>query len=100
MYEKDDHFIVRAELPGVKKEDLRVSIQDGILMITGERKAVELPARSHYVRNEIPTGSFSRSLALPEDVRHDKIDAELRNGLLTIKVAKTEKALPREVPIR
>ena len=98
--EYDSESVVVAELPGVRKEDVKVSVHDGILSISGERKSAEAPEKSSWVRNEIRTGQFARSIRLSHDVNTNAISAELNNGLLKITLPKSEEAKPREIPVQ
>ncbi len=98
--EQDNETIVVAELPGVRKEDVKVSVHDGVLTISGERKAHQLPEKSAWVRNEISTGQFSRSIQLPHEVQMNGISAELTNGVLRIVLPKAEEARPREIQVK
>jgi HSP20 family protein len=90
---------VVAELPGVQKEDLSVSVHDGELTISGKRKSSGLPEKSNWLRNEIPAGAFSRTIALPSDIRTEGIEAELKNGILKVSLPKAEEARPREITV-
>ncbi len=83
---KDGDIVVRAELPGVKQEDVDVTFQDGVLTISGVRKAEEEKEGSGYYVRERRYGSFSRSLALPEGTDESKIHARYENGVLEVSV--------------
>lgn len=93
-------MVLVAELPGVRKEDLKLTVRDGHLVISGERKSQSLPEKSGWIRSETFSGSFSRSIELPQDVKADAINAELSNGILRVVMPKVEEALPREISIR
>lgn len=95
----DDRLVITAEMPGVKKDDVKISLQNGTLMISGTRNPAQFPEDATWLRNEIRTGSFSRSLVLPNDVQMDKIDAEMTNGILQITLPKAEEARPREIQV-
>ncbi len=95
----DDQLVIVAEMPGVKKEDVKISLQNGTLMISGKRNPIQFPEDSTWLRNEIQTGSFSRSFVLPNDVQMDKIAAELNNGVLRITLPKAEEARPHEIQV-
>jgi len=99
LAEYDDQSVVTAELPGLNKDDVKISVQNGTLTISGERKPHTLPENSTWVRNERWTGDFSRSIQLPHEVNVDKISAELTNGVLTVKLFKTEEVKAREIHI-
>jgi HSP20 family protein len=98
--EHDNETVVVAEVPGVLKSDIKVSVHDGVLSISGVRKERALPEHSSWVRNEVGTGEFSRSLRLPHAVNSAAISAELTNGILRIVLPKAEEAKPKEISIR
>jgi HSP20 family protein len=92
--------VVVAELPGVRKEDVKISFEKGVLTFSGERKPAAVPEGSTWHRNEIPSGAFSRSVTLGHEVNADAIAAEMANGVLTIVAPKAEKAKAREITVR
>jgi HSP20 family protein len=100
-YEQDGEFIVKADLPGVKKEDITVSVDGRVLTIGGIRQEEKENKEARYYTTECFTGVFSRSFALPEGVDADKIQAQYRDGVLEIRIplsaAKTAKAT---IPIK
>ena len=98
--EYENESVVVAELPGVKKEDLKLSIHEGVLTISGVRKALQVPENSTWIRNEITTGEFSRAIKLPHDVKMDAISAELVNGVLRVVLPKSEAVRPRDISIK
>lgn len=98
--ETKDEILLHAELPGVKKEDLKIVVHDGILTISGERKARPAAEGSRWIRNEIGTGAFSRSVELPAQVDAEKITATIADGILRVVLSKAEQARPREITIR
>jgi HSP20 family protein len=98
--EYENESVVVAEIPGVLKEDLKISIDNGYITISGERKAYESPEGSTWIRNEIRTGKFSRTIELPHEVETDKIAAELKNGILRVALPKADKVKPREIKIK
>ncbi len=99
LVEGDDEILVLADLPGVRKGDLELSIQGNLLTIKGEKKREE-PTQSHkVVRTETWVGSFSRTINLPDSVNPEKVEAELRDGVLRIRIAKREEAKRRAVQI-
>jgi HSP20 family protein len=97
-WEDEQHFYVEVELPGVSKDDFELITHEGKLRISGERKAPE--GERHYWRNERFYGAFDRTIALPESVDWDNIDAELTNGVLRITLHKRPEAQPRKVEIK
>jgi len=96
----ENQSVIAVELPGVAKEDVKISIDKGILSISGERKAPGLPEGSRALRNEISYGTFVRTLELPHPVRAEAISAELNNGILRLVLPKAEEARPREISIK
>ncbi len=95
IYEEGDDVVVKAELPGMKKEDIEVSLADDSITISGEKKKEEKVERKGYFRHERSYGSFARSFSLPSEVRTDDAKAEFRDGVLEIRVPKTEEARKR-----
>jgi HSP20 family protein len=91
---------VHVELPGVKKEEVKISFEKGELTISGERKESSLPEDASWLRSEISSGSFSRVIPIEHEVRTDAIAAEMHDGLLTVSLPKAEAARAREVSIR
>ena len=83
---KDGDLVVRAELPGVKKEDVDITLQDNVLTISGERKAEQEEERGGYYVRERRYGSFSRSLTLPQGLDESKVHARYENGVLEVRV--------------
>lgn len=98
--ERENETVVVAELPGMKKDDIRISVHDGMLTVSGERKAAALPEDGRWIRNEIPAGRFSRSVLLPHDVNVDAVSAELSAGVLRVTLPKVEAARPREIRVK
>lgn len=99
VYEKDNNFVVKAELPGVKKEDVDVSITGDTLTIKGQKKASKEIRDEDYYRCESQYGSFSRTITLPAAVDTKKIEATYENGVLEIHVPKAKEAVPTRVEI-
>jgi len=95
----DDEYIVRADIPGVKKEDLKVDITNNTLTIKGERKKEEKVEEDKYVLVERSYGSFSRSFKLPSNVDVAKIKANYDNGVLDLILPKKEDSKPKEIAI-
>jgi len=99
ILESKEAYLIRAELPGMKREDFNLAVNDGTLTLSGERK-VEEPANGvEYHRVERVAGKFSRSFYLPQTVKHDGIKATYRDGILEIQVPKAEEAKPRQIAI-
>ena len=97
--ETDDTFEVRAELPGVAKDDLHVSVKDNLLTLSGEKRQENVDDPQNYRRAERRYGNFQRSFTLPAEVNTDDIKAEYTDGVLTLSIPKPEAAKPTEVPI-
>lgn len=92
IYEDEKNIFVEAEIPGVKKEDMKITLQDNILTITGEKRKgkEEKDSKRNFFRSERVYGSFTRSFTLPEDINPDSVDAKFDNGILNIKISKAE----------
>ncbi len=99
VHEDKDSFIVRTELPGLKREDIEVSLHDGALIISGERKVETRQEGVEVHRQERYYGKFQRALTLPEPVAADKIKAEYKDGVLTVTLPKTEAAKPKIIDV-
>lgn len=99
LTEDEGFYYLRAELPGVKAEDLDIQATGKILTITGERKLAVEDAAVKYHRREREGGRFSRALAMPKEIAADRVEARLLNGILTLKVPKAESAKPRRIAI-
>jgi HSP20 family protein len=98
--EDRDHIYVRAELPGVKSEDLDITIQDNSLILRGERKIATEEKQVNFHRRERESGFFRRVVALPTLIHPDKVDATFKDGILTVKLAKPEAAKPRQIKVK
>ena len=98
--EDRDHIYVRAELPGVKAEDLEITVQNHSLILRGERKIPTEEKQVNYQRRERESGFFRRVLALPARVQADKVEATCKDGILTIKLAKPEETKPRKIQVK
>lgn len=99
VFEKGDRFVVKAELPGVKEEDIDVSVIDNILTIKGEKKTESDVKEEDYHRREFPYGRFFRAIGLPVDVDANKIEASYEDGVLEITLPKAAKVKPRKVTV-
>ena len=99
VYEEKDHFIVKAELPGLKKEDIEVSFHDGGLSISGERKSETKHEDAEVYRAERFFGRFQRTVTLPTPVAVDKAKASYKDGVLTVTLPKTEEAKPKHIDV-
>ncbi len=99
LYEDKENVIVKAELPGMKREDIQVSLQDGTLSISGERKNEEKVENAEVCRMERFVGRFQRTITLPSQVKGDKVNAQYKDGVLTVTLPKTEEAKPKQIEI-
>lgn len=100
VLETNDEFVIRADLPGMQKNDVSVTLDDGKLVITGKRLAEALPDGAEYVFNERPCGTFTRSFVMPGWADPSGINAEFKHGLLEVRVKKAEKAKARLIAIK
>jgi len=99
MFEDKDNFIVKAELPGMKKEDINISLHEGALAITGERKREEKHDEAGVCREERFFGRFHRSVSLPKPVAADKVKASYKDGVLVVTLPKTEEVKPKQIEV-
>ena len=98
--EDDKEYLVKAELPDVKKEDIKLSIHENVLSISGERKYEKEEKGKKYHRVERAYGSFLRSFTLPEDADAGRISAECKDGILKVHLPKSEKAKPKSIEVK
>ena len=99
LVETGDHYVLRADLPGLSDEDVNVQLEDNVLTISGERKAEHETRQEGYYRLERAFGAFSRSLTLPDGFDPDGVQARFDRGVLEIRIAKPEQKKPRQVQI-
>ncbi|MCI0338789.1 MAG: Hsp20/alpha crystallin family protein [Acidobacteria bacterium] len=99
IYETDNEIIVKAELPEVKKENIQVSLENNLITIRGERKFEEEAKKENYHRIERSYGEFMRSFTLPTFADPNKINAEYKDGVLRVTIAKREEAKPKQVEV-
>jgi HSP20 family protein len=100
VYEDKDDLVVKAELPGLDKENVEVNLADHTLIIKGEKRKEEETKQENYYRSERSYGTFMRTLQLPKDVQADKVKATFKNGVLEIRMPKTEEAKAREIKVQ
>jgi len=98
--EHENESVIVVELPGIRKEDLKISLHDGTINISGERKLPDPANDAKWLRSERRTGKFTRMLTLPHEVKIDEISAELADGILRIVLPKAETARPREIQVK
>ncbi len=99
VLESKDSYLIRAELPGMKREDIKVEVKDGTLVLSGERKSEKPADGVEYRHVERVTAKFWRSFSLPETVKQDGIEATYKDGILEIRVPKAEEGKPRQIEI-
>jgi HSP20 family protein len=100
IFENKDHIVLEAELPGVKPENVEVSIENNVLTLTGERKFEKKAEGDNFHRVERSYGSFTRSFTLPPTVTSENAQAEFENGLLRLTLSKREEAKARKIEIK
>jgi len=100
LYEEKDDVVVKAELPGIEKDNIEVNLTDHTLTIKGVKKKQEEIKDENYHRSERYYGSVLRSVELPSDVQADKVKASFKNGVLEIRMPKTEEAKTREIKVK
>ena len=99
IYEEKDKLVVRMDLPGLRKEEVKVTLQEGILTIRGERK-LEAPKDATFYTQERVSGTFTRTIQLPVGVDAGKIDANFRDGVLQVTLPKSEAAKPKQIEVK
>jgi HSP20 family protein len=99
VIDRDEEVILRAELPGVDKKDLDVSMTDDAVTIRGSCRSEEKEEKGDYFRREVSTGSFSRTVALPADVDGEKAKASFKDGLLELTLPKVKKAMRKAIKV-
>ncbi len=99
VYEQKDDYVVKVELPGVNKEDVKLSLEAGTLTITGERKNETKPETAEVYHSERFYGRFQRTVNLPETVAANQVTAGYKDGVLTVTLPKSEEAKPKQIDI-
>jgi HSP20 family protein len=100
LVEEGGQYVLRADLPGLSDSDVKIEFDDRVLTISGERRSENEERREGYYRLERASGSFSRSLTLPEGVDSEKIEAHFENGVLEVRIPKPEERKPRRVEVK
>lgn len=100
VIDKDDRIVVRAEMPGVDKKDISVSMSDHLLTIKGSFGREEKEEKPHYYRREISRGSFERGVLLPQNIDASKVEASLTDGVLEVTVAKAKESKRRSIEVK
>jgi HSP20 family protein len=98
--EHDDEYLVKVELPGVSKDDVKITLESNVLTIRGEKKQEKETNNEDYHRVERSYGSFERAFTLPTTVKNEKIDASFKDGVLKISLPKAEEAKPRQIEVK
>ena len=98
--EDEKEYIVKAEIPEMKKEDIKISVHDDVLSISGERKYEKEEKGKKYHRVERAYGSFMRNFTLPQDADGSKVNAEYKDGVLKVHLPKSEKAKPKAIEVK
>jgi HSP20 family protein len=100
IVEKENEIVVNAELPGTKKEDIKITFENSILTLSGEQKPAEVSEKETVLLKEIRSSGFNRSVKFGFQVDADNISAEMSNGVLTITLPKTEEAKPKQIEVK
>ena len=100
VLEHEDQYIVRVELPGIDKNDVKITVHKDVLTIRGEKRKTQETKKENYHRLERTFGSFQRSFALPSSILSDKIEASYENGVLSVSLPKVEEAKAKEIEVK
>ncbi|MCF8063588.1 MAG: Hsp20/alpha crystallin family protein [Deltaproteobacteria bacterium] len=100
FYEKDNKYVLTAELPGMNKGDINVTVDQGVVTVTGKRESTKEEETADYYLKESSYGSFSRSFRLPGEVEEDKVDATFKDGVLTLTMPHKKEAETRKISIK
>ena len=100
LFEENNEIIARAELPGMSKEDIDITLTDDTITISGEKRKAEKIEKKDYHQWECAYGSFSRTFALPAEVKKDQVKTKLKDGVLEIRMPKTEEAKRKEIKVK
>jgi HSP20 family protein len=99
IHETDDGYVLRADLPGIKKEEIQIDLKDNTLLVKGEKKFEEKASKDNYIRTERAYGTFVRSFSLPDNVDTGKIKASYKDGVLELVLPKKEEAKPKQIKV-
>jgi HSP20 family protein len=100
VFEEKDDIVVKAEIPGMEKDNIQLNLTDHTLTIKGEKKKEEEVKEENYYRSERSYGSFFRTVELPKEVHVDKVKATFKNGVLEVRMPKTEEAKAKEIKVK
>ena len=99
VFDTDDSIVLRAELPGLKTEDIEIEVDENVLTLKGERRFEETVEEGRYYRLERAYGHFQRSITLPQGVKAEEISASFDNGVLSVRVPKADEVKPRKIAV-
>jgi len=99
IFEKDNKIVIKAELPGISRDDISVDVSDGVLTLSGERSYENEVNEGSFYRKERAYGKFQRSFALPEGLDPDKIDADFSDGVLNVEIPRPEEKKPKKIDV-
>jgi len=100
IFETDGEIVVKAEVPGIARDQVRVEVDDGVLTLRGERKFEKEVKEENYHRVERTYGAFHRSFTLPDSVDPERVRAELKDGVLEVRLGKREQAKPKQIQVK
>jgi len=100
LYDDRDHLVLKAEIPGMKKEDINISLHGDVLTLSGERKEEKTFEEANTYRSERFLGRFQRTLTLPVTVDSSKVQASYKDGVLTVTLPKSEEAKPKQIEVK
>jgi len=100
FYEKDGKYHLSADLPGVKKEDISINVENNVITVSGKRESEKEEKEANYYFRETTSGSFSRSLRLPSEVEEDSVEATFKDGVLKVEMKPRESAKARKIQIK
>ncbi|UCE25668.1 MAG: Hsp20/alpha crystallin family protein [Candidatus Zixiibacteriota bacterium] len=100
IVDSEENVTMRFEVPGMDKDNFKISVKDKVLSVSGERKSETEEKGKNFIRTEIRSGSFCRSFTLPETIDSEKVKADYKNGILELTLAKREEAKPKEIEVK
>ena len=100
IFEEGNNVVVKAELPGMKKEEINITLKGGSITVAGEKRFEQSVETKAYYMHESSYGSFCRVMTLPSKIRKDKVTAEFKDGILEIRMPKTEEAKKKEIKVK
>lgn len=100
ILENNDHFVLKAEIPGMTKDDVKITLENNVLTIRGEKKNETEKKEENYHRIERSYGSFERSFTIPGTIKVNEIDAQYKDGVLTLTLPKAEEAKPKSIEVK